>query len=300
MRTRREIAERVLQYLRRPADEIRLAMLGTEESWHVVDRRFSMWINPSDLMDQMFVLGSYDPLVVQMIAKWIRAGDCCVDVGAHKGYVTHHLAYGVGPSGIVHSFEPDPNVRPILETNARHNGFGQVKVHPFALGREETRMRYFLSKQSGWSSMFPNQMAAAQIDREIEIQVKTFDGLVRDGTMQVIPDRFRFVKMDCEGAEPLVLQGMQETLERTSAVLWVEVNDGSLRAAGSDVDDIRRFLADRGYRLFLPRTRSLVQRQIVLRETRVLVRGCESYDAVAVRSERIPELRERGIRVEEL
>ncbi len=295
MRSLTEITEKLIQYARKPADELRLAMLGRERTWQLIDGKFWMHLDPTDLMDQMFYIGSYDPLIVEIIRRWVRYGDTCVDVGAHKGYVTQHLAAAVGAIGHVYSFEPDPTVRGILEENRARNAFRHVVISPYALGKEESTMRYFLSRQSGWSSLFPNQLAGPMVAEEVEIPVRSFDALASSGALTIDRSRLRFVKIDCEGAEPLVLSGMQETLRHSSPMIWIEINDGSLRAAGSSIAELQRLVQDFGYALFVPGLLSPVHRRLVLRGTKRLEPGADTYNAVALRPEGVTELQERGI-----
>src|SRR5580692_3629744 len=52
--------------------------------------------------------GSYAPLVINAMKRYLRPGDTFFDVGANIGYLSAIAAGLVGRNGQVHSFEPVP------------------------------------------------------------------------------------------------------------------------------------------------------------------------------------------------
>lgn len=59
--------------------------------------------------------------------------------------------------------------------------------------------------------------------------------------------RVTFVKIDCEGCEPLVLDGMQETIRRHKPKLLIELYDGLLEKHGFSRSSVFSRLAEMGY-----------------------------------------------------
>jgi hypothetical protein len=72
--------------------DIRLMSLGSRPSWRNLLNSFEMEIDPDDPMDRAFYLGTYDAKLVLTIGEWVKQGDACLDIGAHKGDVTLYLA----------------------------------------------------------------------------------------------------------------------------------------------------------------------------------------------------------------
>jgi FkbM family methyltransferase len=232
---------------------LKVASLGRQPSWRGVGEGLEMWIDPADWMDRAFYLGNYDPWLLHVVNRVVRRGDTCLDLGAHKGYVTMKLARRVGDVGRVLSFEPDPRARAMLENHCRHNRLKQVFVYPHALGRERGVLSFALSTQLGWSSLFPNAEASATTTESVTVTVRGIDELIERGELTLNPSHLRFVKIDVEGAEPLVLDGMRKLLASSEPVLWLEVNPNSLRAAGCGVGDIGTALLALDFRLYYPR-----------------------------------------------
>jgi FkbM family methyltransferase len=236
----------------------KLARLGPAPEWKGIGDGLRMLIDPADWMDREFYLGTYDPWLLYVIRRIVRPGDVCVDIGAHKGYVAMRLARATGSSGRVFAFEPDPRARLLLEQNCRRNALSHVSIFPFALGARSGSMSFALSRQLGWSSLFPNDEAAAAVAERAHVEVRSLDGMVGAGDVSIDPARLAFVKIDVEGAEPLVLDGMRNLLAKGSPVMWIEVNRDSLQASGGTPRDLQALVEDTGYRLFQPhRTRRL-------------------------------------------
>jgi len=235
--------------------QARLLGLPRRRSWRVVDGKFEMALTRDDQMDRRFYLGTYDGNLVSATAEFVRPGDTCIDIGADVGYVTLHLACRVGERGVVYAFEPDPRARAILADNCARNKMGNVHIVPYALGAEDGTATLHLSSQLGWSSMFPNELASGTVVSETKVPVRSLDGLVAANEVRLTPDRLSFVKVDCEGAEPLVLAGMRGLLRRANATLWVEINKASLEAASASPETVIELLTGIGYSVFWPRYR---------------------------------------------
>jgi FkbM family methyltransferase len=261
----------------------RLARLGATPSWRAVGHHLEMWIDPADSMDREFYLGTYDPWLLHVVRCIVRAGDTCLDIGAHKGYVTLRLATLVGSGGRVYAFEPDPRARERLEEHGRRNWLPQVSVLPYAVGREAGDASFSLSTQLGWSSLFPNALARPTVTSTVEVAVRGLDELARTGELAVDVRKLSFIKIDTEGAEGLVLEGMRDILRASRPVLWIEINRDSLEVANTRTSHIESMLQELGFALFLPhRVRLLGVPRVVLEPlSRLDVEHASVFDVLA-------------------
>lgn len=200
-----------------------------------------MMIDPTEFHDRAFYLGVYEPEVSALIAAVVSPGDTCIDIGAQKGYFTLQMARRVGPTGAVHSFEPDPNAQRILAEHIRHNQFANATLHPYLISDVDGTRSFVVSSVIGWSSCFPNDLAQQHAAQTITVEARALDGINID------PSRISFIKLDAEGAEPLAIRGMLDTLRSCDACLCMEINMGSLQAASFSVDDLEQPLLNVGY-----------------------------------------------------
>lgn len=206
-----------------------------------------MLIDPSDPMDRAFYLGLYEPHLARLIADVVRPGDVCIDVGAHKGYITLHLARAVGPNGRVLAIDADPRAADHLRCNLQHNRIQHVSVFNCAVADASGTCELTLSKQLGWSSRFMNDLAKPTATATLAVQKQALDSIVEESGVDLARHRLSFIKIDVEGSEPLVLAGARRILTQFRPVLYMEVNTDSLRVAGANHRHIHSDLEATGY-----------------------------------------------------
>lgn len=183
-----------------------------------------------------------EPSIVKVAAGIIRPGDTVVDVGANVGFLTRKFASLVGDQGKVLAFEPDPATFDFLLYNTQR--LPQVSVFQEAVSDRIGAMSFYLHPTSGMSNSLVNAWKGA---RTIQVKTSTLDGWAQDHAIGPL----RLVKIDVEGAELLVLRGMQGILAaRNGPQLIFEFCPKNL--GGKDVEDsIFDLLSEYGYSLFL-------------------------------------------------
>lgn len=159
---------------------------------------------------------AYEGETVSLFARVLRPGDTVVDVGANHGYFTALAALLVGARGRVEAFEPNPAVAAALRAVLRRNGVeGRVGVHPEALSDRDGWAEFFVSvipTNDGLSSLLASDEALAhgaiRADHTLRVPTNTFDAFAARAGLGCVS----LLKIDVEGAEALVLGGMQRTL----------------------------------------------------------------------------------------
>ncbi len=230
---------------------LRTAALGNARE-RPVGHGLRMTIDPGDFMDRTFYLRTYDPTLITLLDAWLRPGDAALDCGAQKGYVALHLGRAVGRSGRVLAFEPDARARAALEQHIARNGLPQIEPIACALGEAAGTLRFHLSSQLGWSTAFPNALAAPKVTETVEVPMATLDELRRSGHIAWPAGQLRWIKIDCEGSEVRVLRGMQATLHAEDPLLWIEINADALCAAETSAGELFDLLRGLGYALYRP------------------------------------------------
>lgn len=166
-----------------------------------------------------YALGTSEPAVQDAIAQLVNDGHVVYDIGANAGFYTVIAARLVGASGAVFAFEPLPANLALIEHNARINGFANVTVLPFAIGRTQARASFTLgfdSTRGGLSEVH----AEPGTNGTIEVEVRSLDELISAGLLPA-PD---VVKMDIEGAEVDALRGALTTLGERRPSLLIEIH----------------------------------------------------------------------------
>jgi FkbM family methyltransferase len=201
--------------------------------------------DPRDYFSCMMVYGRYAPELVALLAELVQPGDSVMDVGAQLGYISSILARLVGSNGRVHSFEPDPNALLHLRRTIEANGLTWVKIFTFAAADRAGELTFNLSPQLGWSTAVNH----THYDDLTPVQVRgvRIDDLDAAGEIR---RPVTFVKLDVEGFESSVLDGLQAVLARDRPSIITEVNPVMLRPRGQTSADLLARIIPHGYSVY--------------------------------------------------
>lgn len=218
---------------------------GHDLGERLVHTRYGFKFN-ADLGDWLgqyvYLTGVYEPPTARVIAELLEPGETFIDVGANSGFFTLLASKRVGPAGRLLSFEPVPSMYKRLLENISINGMNNVSVQNVALANAEGALAMFEGPEGhkGISSL-------RQIhDSSATLQVKT---LPLDSFSNTITS-VKLIKIDVEGAEQLVLEGMTNILNKHHPYLVIEITDEYLHAFGHTAAGLADFLIEFGYRMY--------------------------------------------------
>jgi FkbM family methyltransferase len=189
--------------------------------------------------------GEWEPHVTAAFRSRLRAGDVCIDVGAHIGYYTLLASKLVGAGGHVYSFEPSPGVYRTLRTNLTLNAAKNVTALNVAAGAAEASavLQEAPGGTSGNSSVSPRFLesphaAPAEEYTRVEVSVRTVESLVPPEEF----GRVRMIKVDVEGYEVEALRGIERILAAGGRIaLIVELSpEWSSENPAAFLEELRR------------------------------------------------------------
>lgn len=164
------------------------------------------------------------------------------DVGGYFGLLTMFFAREVGQNGTVTTFEPNPNNYNIIMDHLQLNNFRNVKVVPIGLSKNAEKLKFVVDDErparGTAQPALQDQYLNHKTTRVLEIEVDTMDNLV---TLHKLPVP-HFVKIDVEGLELEVLQGMTQTISRHKPDLFIEMH-------GQNKLEIIDFLLSQAYNI---------------------------------------------------
>ena len=172
--------------------------------------------------------GIWEPFETQLVLSMLRPGDVFVDVGANIGYFSVLAAACVTSKGQVFAFEPDEANHALLCRNIEHNGYGAIVcTERVGLSLHDGAGQLYLSK----TNLGDHQVFAAEGSRtRIDIRLCNGSDYLRAHTARV-----DFVKVDTQGSEWAVLEGLMPLLQAQGLPcrILVELTPVSLRQAGA-------------------------------------------------------------------
>ena len=194
-----------------------------------------------------------------VIRGLLRPGMTFVDVGANVGYFALIGRQAVGAQGRVFAFEPDPRNHWCLRNSADVNGFWDLKAEQKALWREAGSMTLRRSKGScGGHTLVHGGRDNEPDEEHIDVETLTLDAYLQEATGD--SRKVDVLKIDAEGAEPAILEGMAETLAANPAVAIVlEFSPLFLNLADLDPVAYLEGLRDQGFAVGLIDDRGEVQ-----------------------------------------
>ena len=157
--------------------------------------------------------------VQEAMKRLLAEGDVFYDVGANIGFFALAGARHVGPAGAVYAFEPVPENAAAIRASAELNGLANVEVIEKAAGRAAGRERLLLVEDLSWSHLESQGRHPRTLDT-LEIEIVAIDDLVADGRLRAP----QLVKIDVEGAEIEVLEGMRKTIAEHRPAIVCELH----------------------------------------------------------------------------
>ena len=180
-----------------------------------------------------------DPTELAIVTSTLKPGDTAIDVGANIGLYTLYMAQSVGLSGKVFAFEPEPENFALLNFNVAGNKFDNVTLYQCAASNARSTAALAINDKNMGMHRLSTHPGSAD---SIEVETVRVDDLI-DSRIDV-----RLAKIDVEGHELHVLEGMANLLSRNTHIhLLVEYNPSSLIAGGTQPGQLLDCLKDFGF-----------------------------------------------------
>lgn len=165
-----------------------------------------------------------------LLDRLLRAGDWALDIGANVGHYTLRMAELAGPAGRVIALEPIPDTFALLTENVRHSGHANVSLLNCAASERTAVVGMEIPRfPDGLENYYQAHVVSGAAG--LSILALSIDSLALPAV--------RLVKIDAEGHEFPVLQGMRRLVERDHPALIVETSTG----------ETTRLLESWGYRV---------------------------------------------------
>lgn len=161
------------------------------------------------------------------LEEWIRRGSFAIDVGANVGHYTRRMAELAGPTGTVLALEPMPRTFALLAANSAGWGRSNVILLNAAASSACGFVEMDVPVDGGLPNYYQSTISTGAAQRVLAVRL---DDVIPKATVAL-------VKIDAEGHELQVLEGLRKTIARDRPRLIIE---------GSE-HGVRRFLEPFGY-----------------------------------------------------
>jgi len=189
--------------------------------------------NISNAIDrQVYFSGVYEKYMLCMLRDYMQAlkvqgqgGLTFMDVGANVG---NHALFMSRFADQVLAFEPFERVRRQMEANLALNAIANVRVFGFALSDANQTLPFYAAHEGNLGASSFASGHNAQSNYLGDMQLRVGDEVLHDEGV----GRIDVLKVDVEGFEKQVLQGLSKTLGKSRPLMVVEFTETTRQSVG--------------------------------------------------------------------
>ncbi|MET8681148.1 FkbM family methyltransferase [Streptomyces sp. NPDC004647] len=205
-------------------------------------------VDTQDLIQRyLYLFGVWEPHMTHWLRRRLRSGDTFVDIGANIGYFSVLASRLVGSGGQVVAIEASPTFHRRLLQHAQLNACDNVRAVNTAVSDSRKMLTFVLasSKNMGANSIVPYE---GQAESTFEIEARPLTEVLSPAEIT----NARVIKIDVEGAEGGVVQGLTPLLDqlRPDAEITVEVTPARMAQLGDSVDELTETMRVHGFHTY--------------------------------------------------
>jgi FkbM family methyltransferase len=191
---------------------------------------------------------SYDITLCDCFRRHLSVGSIVLDVGANIGYISAVAASCVGLSGEVHGFEPLVECFERLQNLSRLNPQFHFSFHNTAIGAQKGTLSIGFNPEGDMrnATLVPGRKSP----QTREVPVWRLDDYIAQNITS--PQRIGMIKIDVEGFEFSVLQGLEQFFAGSTCrpMIVCEVKPWEIKNLGYTMQDFDRYMKKFGYRTY--------------------------------------------------
>ena len=195
----------------------------------------------SNVVDHSFYFNLEKPSY-DSILPLLKSANVILDIGGNIG--TSALYYAsINPTAKILSFEPHPDTFEKAVENIELNTFQNIELINLGLGTQQASLKLYEVDEYNPGM---NRILTEEANFPFKIiKVDVLDDVLFKKEIKKVD----FIKIDVEGYEYAVLSGAKETL-KSNPLLFIEVNDNSLKENKSSAKELVELLITAGYSTF--------------------------------------------------
>lgn len=206
--------------------------------------KYKVIVDLAEFQPRLMYFHHYERDIIKCIKEMVKPNQVCLDIGANIGFLSAVMGKAVGDKGKIYSLEPNHKLFPCLITLAESSN-GVINPFQLAVSDKNGILEFYLEANHALSTCVESlHSATAQ-----KILVKTISIDDFCSQQQIFPD---FIKIDVEGAEPLVLKGMQKLFESGHRpIILCELKPWTYDVFNTSPEDVLNLVLQYGYKTYV-------------------------------------------------
>ena len=178
--------------------------------------------NTKDSTDRFFFMfGGYEKYMLRFMQGYCSAAKSgefvFLDVGAHVG---NHSLFMSQYATHIHAFEPNPLARESLNSKIYNNDIKNITVHPIGLSNENNKLPFYISQNDNIAEASFRQDHDKNNQYYNDLEVKIGDEIIFQRQIEKVD----LIKIDVEGYERQVIEGLNKTIEKDRPTIILELS----------------------------------------------------------------------------
>jgi len=159
--------------------------------------------------------------MIQVIKEYLKEGMTVLDCGSNIGFYPLLEAEIMKNNGQIYAFEPDERNFVLLEKNIQLCPYGEtIKPYNMAVSNKSGTERMFVATASNLNKLYSNDdqdfIERHTVEESVDVETITVDDFCSRENVQI-----DFLRMDIEGYEVEVFQGMRGTFKNAQSGFMV-------------------------------------------------------------------------------
>lgn len=197
---------------------------------------YKLYLDPNDHL----LLSTRKYPIHPILERIIKKNNVVVDVGSNIGVLTLYFASLVGSKGKVYSFEPESDAFSILSKNVTENNMKNIIVENKAVSNKTGKVLFRKDESPTAGRIVNDNSDGTSID---SISLDDYF-LHHDGEID-------FVKIDTEGYDWSVFQGMKSLIEKNKNLkIMSEFHTRLLNESGKNPREFLKIIQDFGFIIY--------------------------------------------------
>jgi FkbM family methyltransferase len=202
----------------------------------------------TDIGGALYYTGEFERSELELCRRYVSRDSTVLDIGANIGLHSIYFS-NLATEGCVLALEPDLDTFDLLRRNVSRRR--NVVPLNLAISDKGGVVEFFHASDSAYSSLKDTKRTA--IAKTVRVPCMTLDDVVAALRLK----RVDFVKIDVEGFEFNVLEGMTKIISNFHPVIFCEIYKGT--GSNQVPDETVKFLLDKDYSAFVLRDGEMVQ-----------------------------------------
>jgi len=201
---------------------LKLSLLNTNTKKIIKVNGYNMFVVPNDkgISLELLLFRTHEPLTTKMTSSLLKNGMICVDIGSNIGYYALLENKIVGKDGRVFAIEPSPINLSYLNKNLKLQNSSNVKTYNIAIGNTDGMTKLEIKGKSNHCKVVTEDQIISNEQDVINVPVKKLDTFVQEQNISKVD----FIRMDVEGFELHIVEGMTNVLRKFRPIVQIEVH----------------------------------------------------------------------------